>query len=146
MQGIQISNPLLTNDGPIIDAEIFSNDDSFYSVKNFNGYDVYCKVKLLIDTGSNISGLDTKFVKQLKLRKQKGKNQVNGVGGMYSANLFRAILFIPIFKDRALPINIIEGNYTNMAYDGVIGRDVLEFCSFVYDGWSNTFKLIAIDV
>jgi hypothetical protein len=146
MQGIQISNPLLTNDGPIVDAEIFSNDESFYSVKNFNGYDVYCKVKLLIDTGSNISGLDSRFIKQLKLKKQKGINKATGVGGLHNVNVYKAILFMPIFKDRALPIHIIEGNYETSAYDGVIGRDVLQYCSFVYDGWSNTFKLLSVDI
>ncbi len=146
MKGLQFTLPTLLDDGPIIEAEIHTNDKTFISIKNNNGNDTYCSVKLLIDTGSNISGLDTSFIQRLKLKRYKGNAQVDGVGGMHDVKLYRCILYLPIFGERAMPIDVVEGNYNNSPYDGVIGRDVLKYCSFTYDGWSNTFKLIAIDV
>lgn len=146
MHGIQITIPTLQDSGPIIEAEIYRDDASFLSIKNLQSAEIFCKAKLLIDTGSNISGLDIKIIKQLKLKQYKDDATVDGVGGLHELKFYKAILYLPIFQQQALPIDIVEGNYSNSPYDGIIGRDVLRFCSFVYDGWSNTFKLVAVDV
>ncbi|HAK10994.1 MAG TPA: hypothetical protein DIW54_05235 [Chitinophagaceae bacterium] len=146
MHGLQLTIPTLQDHGPIVEAEVHTDEDSFLSTKNFNAINTYCKVRLLIDTGSNVSGLDQHFIRQLKLSPYKDDATVDGVGGLHALKIYRTILYIPIFQDKALPIDVVEGNYANSPYDGIIGRDVLRFCSFVYDGWSNTFKLVAVDV
>ena len=132
--------------GPIIEAEIHTDEATFLHVKNFNGYHNYIITRLLIDTGSNISGLDKTIIQRLKLNQYHDDATVDGAGGRYELKLYRGILYLPIFRDKALPIDLVEGDYSNAPYNGIIGRDVLRFCSFVYDGWSHTFKLMAVDV
>jgi hypothetical protein len=146
MYGFQQTIPSLEYHGPIIEAEVHTNELSFLSIKNHQGYDVYSKVKLLIDTGSNISGLDRQYISRLQLSAYADTATVDGMGGLYELRRYRCILYLPIFRDKALPIDVVEGDYSHSPYHGVIGRDVLRFCSFTYDGWSNTFKLMAIDI
>jgi hypothetical protein len=106
MQGLQLTIPSLQDHGPVVEAEIHTDEETFLSVKNHNGYKKFSTVKLLIDTGSNISGIDKNIINRLQLNR---------------------------YKDDAM-------------VDGVIGRDVLKYCSFAYDGWSHTFKLVAVDL
>lgn len=146
MQGLQLTIPTLQDHGAIVEAEIHTSEDTFLAIKNHNGYDKYNSVKLLIDTGSNVSGIDAKIIERLKLKQYKDNATVDGVGGRLDFRFYRCILYLPIFKEKALPIDVIEGDYTHSPYDGVIGRDVLKYCSFVYDGWSDTFKLMAVDL
>lgn len=146
MHGIQLTIPTLQDFGPIIDAEIHSNEQAFLNLKNLHTDIAYSSVKLLIDTGSNISGLDKRIIENLQLRQYMEGASVDGVGGIHQLKLFRGILYLPIFQERALPFDVVEGDYSNSPYDGIIGRDVLKYCSFVYDGWSNTFKLVAVDI
>ncbi|MBW0176533.1 aspartyl protease family protein [Sediminibacterium sp.] len=146
MQGLQFTIPTLQDHGPIIEAEIHTDEDTFLHVKNLKGFHTYITTRLLIDTGSNISGLDKTIIQRLKLNQYRDDATVDGAGGRYELKLFRGILYLPIFREKALPIDLVEGDYSNAPYDGIIGRDVLRYCSFVYDGWSHTFKLMAVDV
>jgi predicted aspartyl protease len=101
------------------------------------------KVKMLVDTGSNISGLDRKLIDMLQLPSYEDKASVDGAGGIASLSLFRCVVYMNIFKSKALPIDIVEGNFENAPYHGILGRDVLQFCTFHFDGPSNCFRLAA---
>jgi hypothetical protein len=48
-----------------------------------------------------------------------------------------------IFGMKALPIDIVEGDFEQSDYDGVLGRDVLRHCRMEFDGPSNAFRLSA---
>jgi hypothetical protein len=100
---------------------------------------------MLLDTGSNISGLDRRLIEMLQLPHYSGKAFVDGAGGLTTLNMYRCVLYLEIFNQKALPLDILEGRFENSPYDGVIGRDVLRFCSMHYDGPSNSFRLSAPD-
>ncbi len=142
---IQNNNNMFVETGPIISGEIFSDEGSFLQFKNNQGFSPFAKVKLLIDTGSNISGIDSKIIKGLSLNRYEDHSEVNGVGGIHTLSRFRCILFLNIFGMKGLPLDILEGDYSVSPYDGIIGRDVLQFCSFEYHGPSNSFRLNAMN-
>lgn len=131
--------------GPIARGEIYPDELSFLANKNRYDFTPFARVKLLIDTGANISGIDKNIIRGLNLDRYEGSSEVNGVGGIHSLNKFRCVLFLNIFGLKGLPLDVIEGDYSASPYDGIIGRDVLQFCSFRYNGPSNTFELIADD-
>jgi predicted aspartyl protease len=135
----------LNDNGPIVQADVFTNEESFLKLKNFNKYERYVKAPLLIDTGSSISGLDKKIIEQLQLPQYRETVTVDGAGGMVELNLFKCILYLPIFEKKGLPIDIIEGDYSQSPYSGIIGRDVLQFCTFEYNGPEAKYVLKAID-
>jgi hypothetical protein len=52
----------LLEHGPVVEAEIFPDEAAFLKNKNFGTRENFVKVRLLIDTGSNISGLDIQHI------------------------------------------------------------------------------------
>jgi hypothetical protein len=127
-----------------VEAEIFSSEESFLKLKNYGIPESHAKVKLLVDTGSNISGLDHKIIKLLNLSSYKDSEEwVRGHTGNWQVLRYNCILYLPIFKKKALLFEVLGGNYQGSLYDGVIGRDVLRFCEFKYDGIKNSFSLVA---
>lgn len=131
--------------GPVFEGEVYANERSFLSNKNQQHTELYSPVKLLIDTGSNISGLDYRVIDRLNLLKYESPAEVDGVGGIHSVGLYRCVLFLSIFGMKGLPLDVVAGDYKNSSYNGVIGRDVLQYCRFTFDGPGNSFALEAID-
>ncbi|HMP94047.1 MAG TPA: aspartyl protease family protein [Phnomibacter sp.] len=131
--------------GPLLEAEVYQNEFSFLAVKNNLANSPFAKVKLMVDTGSNISGLDRSIIQRLQLSQYTDRALVDGVGGMHSTGRYKCILFLPIFGSKGLPLDVLEGHFTQGNYHGVIGRDVLQYCRFVYNGPQNQFELTAID-
>ncbi len=145
-------NPMSTNPvsnlldhGPLLEGEIFADEAVFLSVKNELAALPVANVRLLVDTGSNISGLDSRIIDKLGLKPYDSKAEVNGVGGLHLIQRFRCILFTNIFGQKGLPIDVVEGDFSHSAYHGVIGRDVLQFCKLVYNGPKNSFNIVAQD-
>jgi predicted aspartyl protease len=144
MENLVIITPTLFDKGALIDAEIYQSERSFLKEKNREPGRV-TRVKMLIDTGANISGLDRGLIDMLQLPHYSEKSFVDGAGGLASLNRYRCVLYLDIFKQKALPLDILEGRFENSPYDGIIGRDVLRFCNMHYDGPSNCFRLSAPD-
>jgi hypothetical protein len=134
----------LLEEGPIIHAEIFPNEIAFLNEKNFNSGENFMSVRLLIDTGSNISGLDRKHIEKLNLKPYTDTEEwVNSNGGSWKVVRYGCVLYLPVFRKKALNIDILEGAYTGSGIDGVIGRDILRYCNFRYNGLTNQFRLEA---
>lgn len=131
--------------GPLYEGEIHTDESSFLAVKNRKSPSAFAPVKLLVDTGSNISGIDHSIVDRLSLPRYKSPAKVDGVGGIHSVGLYRCILFLRIFGMKGLPLDVVAGDYRHSPYDGIIGRDVLQFCKFTFDGPGNKFVLEAIN-
>ena len=144
MENLVIITPTLFDKGALIEAEIYQSERSFLKEKNRMPGQV-TRVKMLIDTGANISGLDRGLIDMLQLPHYSEKSFVDGAGGLASLNRYRCVLYLDIFKQKALPLDILEGRFENSPYDGIIGRDVLRFCNMHYDGPSNCFRLSAPD-
>ena len=144
MENLVIITPTLFDKGALIDAEIYQSERSFLKEKNREPGRI-TRVKMLVDTGANISGLDRGLIDMLQLPHYSEKSFVDGAGGLASLNRYRCVLYLDIFKQKALPLDILEGRFENSPYDGIIGRDVLRFCNMHYDGPSNCFRLSAPD-
>ena len=134
----------LLENGPVIEAEIFPDVDAFLKLKNFGTPESFAPVKLLVDTGSNISGLDYSIIAALQLPSYSDSEEwVHGQGGSWQVERYGCVLYLPIFRKKALTIEVLGGNYKESSIDGVIGRDVLRFCELRYDGVKNAFSLAA---
>lgn len=143
MQNLVIVSPSLLAKGPLVDAEIYPNETSFLRHKNKEARQQVISVKLLIDTGSNISGLNRELIDQLQLPMYGEKAEIDGTGGLISLNRYRCVLYMRVFGSKALPLDIVEGRFDEVPYDGVLGRDVLQYCNLQFDGPNNVFRLSA---
>ncbi|HMO33417.1 MAG TPA: hypothetical protein PKE63_12670 [Lacibacter sp.] len=141
-EALQLQN--LLEQGPVVEAEIFPNVDSFLKLKNFGTPETFARVRLLVDTGSNISGLDINLIRTLQLPAYNDTEEwVRGQGGSWQVVRYGCVLYLPIFKKKALTIDVLEGHYEGSPFNGILGRDVLKFCDFRYDGQKNSFTLAA---
>lgn len=139
-----LQNIDLLEEGPIVEAEVFRDEAAFLKLKNFGTPEKFAKVRLLIDTGSNISGLDKSFIDQLNLAPYSDAEEwVYNNTGSRKVVRYGCVLYLPVFKRKALTIDILEGNYAAFQIDGVLGRDILRYCNFKYNGISNQFQLEA---
>jgi hypothetical protein len=134
----------LLEHGPVVEAEIFANEEAFLKNKNFGTAERFIKVRLLIDTGSNISGLDNSHIQSLNLHPYNDTEEwVRGSAGQWKVSRYGCVLYLPVFKKKALNIEVLEGSYRESNIDGVLGRDILRYCHFKYNGISNEFRLVA---
>jgi hypothetical protein len=143
MQNLVIVSPSLFVRGPLVDAEIFPSEKSFLQHKNDQAVNKGMRISMLVDTGSNISGLHRALIEQLQLPAYQGKTMIDGAGGLFSLDRFRCVLYMGIFGQKALPLDIVEGDFEHAEYDGVLGRDVLQYCKLEFDGPSNAFRISA---
>lgn len=143
MQKLIIVSPSLYARGPLVDVEIFASERNFLKHKNGETAMPGLKTRMLVDTGSNISGLHRSLIENLQLPMYRDKVTIDGAGGMISLDRFRCVIYMGIFGQKALPIDIVEGNFEQSDYDGVLGRDVLRYCKMEFDGPSNAFRLSA---
>jgi hypothetical protein len=143
MQKLVIVTPALYHEGALVKAEIYPSERTFFKIKNGELQAQANSFSMLLDTGSNISALDRQLIDMLQLPSYNEKAYVDGAGGLTSLHRYRCVLYLDIFGHKALPLDILEGRFENSPYDGVIGRDVLQFCQMNYDGPANSFKLSA---
>ncbi|WP_298300658.1 retropepsin-like aspartic protease [Hydrotalea sp.] len=145
MQQQQFIIEELNENGPIVLAEIHTNVQTFLYNKNNPQTALYKKARLLIDTGASISGLDKNLIQLLQLPEYTALAQVEGAGGLVQLKKYRCVLYLPIFLQKGLPLDIVEGNFLQTPYEGILGRDVLQFCHFEYNGQSKKYILKAIN-
>jgi hypothetical protein len=137
----------LVETGPVTQAEIFASEEAFLKSKNFGTPESFAPVRLLIDTGSNISGLDQSVIRILQLTSlNNGEEWVRSHVQNWQVQRYNCVLYLPIFNTQALRVEVLGGHFKESGYDGVLGRDVLRFCEFKYDGINNSFSLTARDL
>jgi hypothetical protein len=143
MEHLVIITPDLNIEGALVHAEIYPSERTFLNSKNGQMQLSARSYKMLLDTGSNISALDRTMIEMLQLPLYTEKAFVDGAGGLATLHRYRCVLYLEIFGRKALPLDILEGRFENSPYDGVIGRDVLQYCNMSYDGPANSFRLSA---
>lgn len=135
------SNKSLLDTGAVIVANIFATENDADRFNRNEATAHAASVKLLIDTGSNISGLDKKIIRILQLVPYPSSELVDGVGGLQVVTRYQSYLQLPSFVNKLMMIDLLEGDFNYSPYDGVIGRDVLQYFHFEYDGLNNQFRL-----
>lgn len=101
----------------------------------------------LIDTGASCTCVDDTFIAQLGL-------QPTGVvpiqtpstgAGLHHCDQFDISMFIPAATNTAghliSALPAIATHLKNQGIDGLIGRDVLDNCTFIYNGTAKFFTL-----
>jgi len=145
MKNMVILTPNLHDHGALVDVEIYRDEKNFLRFKNEGLDQGMVKVKMLIDTGSNISGLDRDIIRELQLPHYAEKAYVDGAGGLTALNRHRCVIYMDIFSSKALPLDILDGTFDESPYQGILGRDVLRHCKMQYDGPANCFRISAPD-
>jgi hypothetical protein len=134
----------ILSNGPVVEARIYPDERTFRDfAQHPQGQPRVEKVRMLVDTGANISAIHFDIIQRLQLPSYAERVLVEAAGGRTSLSRYRCVLHLPVFGRKGLPLDILEGRFDDSPYQGVIGRDVLRFCKLIYDGLSNQFRLTA---
>jgi len=134
----------ILDQGPVVEANIFPDERTFLDLAGRrSALPRLPKLRMLVDTGANISALHVDIIQRLQLPLYSERTTVEGAGGAATLNRYRCVLHLPAFGRKGLPIDILEGSFDDSPYEGVIGRDVLRYCKLTYDGLGNSFRLTA---
>lgn len=131
----------LLHSGAVIVATIYATEKSSSAQQHKKA--ITATANLLIDTGANISGLDKKIIHHTGLIAYPASELVDGVGGLQVVSRYKAYLQIPSVNSNLMSVDLLEGDFSYSPYDGIIGRDVLQYFHFEYDGINNCFQLSA---
>ena len=101
----------------------------------------------LIDTGASCTVVDPELVKGLGLQPtgRVGISTPSTAGGIHHCDQFDVSIFIPGGPSAgghlipALPV--VATHLRSQGIDGLIGRDVLKDCTFIYNGTAEMFSI-----
>jgi len=106
------------------------------------------QAKALLDTGAEITCLDTQLVQALGLP-LGGLTLANlpAHGGLTGGALYQAALTIVHPSGNAVDnlitndLSVLGLSLSALGYEAILGRDILAKCRFLYDGLGNRFEL-----
>jgi hypothetical protein len=102
--------------------------------------------RLLIDTGASCTCVDKWVIQSLALT-PSGSTEVHtpstGAGNPHSCNQYDVSLIIPHSELSRIfhAIPVIESEFSHQGIDGLLGRDVLNRCLFIYNGELGVYTL-----
>lgn len=132
-------------DGLIIELQVFKSSNDFKEYYNNKNKEIkYETITALIDTGADRTAISKEFIEKIQLE-ENGIVKSIGFGNIVTeSKKYKSIFYNRIFKHRALSIEVVENDFTEQHYNAILGRDFLVNFTLIYDGWSNTFRLINV--
>jgi hypothetical protein len=104
-------------------------------------------MRLLIDTGASMVGLDRNAIRPLGLA-PTGVAAVHtpstAAAAPHSTNQYDVSLIVPPHVGPPLvlgAIPVLEGDFGHQRIDGLLGRDVLSLCTLIYNAPAGGFTL-----
>lgn len=102
--------------------------------------------RLLIDTGASCTCVDSWIIQHLSLTPSGVANihtPSTSAGNTHTCNQYDASLIIqhPAISRIFNPVPIIESQFSHQGIDGLLGRDILKSCLFIYNGELGLYTL-----
>lgn len=102
--------------------------------------------RLLIDTGASCTCLDEEVIKSLNLT-PSGTTSIHTPstteGNSHQCNQYDVSLIIPhnALSRQFHAVPVVESKFSHQGIDGLLGRDVLNQCVFIYNGELGIYTL-----
>jgi predicted aspartyl protease len=132
--------PYLRENGPVFEIILKPSDPTIEELKLEKKDIPFIKVLGLIDTGASTTAVSQRVVKKLKLvARGKAKvytsSQIPELRNEYDISLeFDVDAYIRLLR-------VLEANLQDHSIDCLIGRDLLQYGSFIYNGFEKKITL-----
>jgi hypothetical protein len=136
----------IARDGPIVDIRFATSEVQRSRLLN-RGMAVPDPVTIpgLLDTGAAATSLDTRIIGRLHLLLQRKVNLVTNTTDPEGEprSQYRALATLGEGTEAPLekPLLVIEADFSRRGFLALIGRDLLQWCVFTYDGPGGRFTL-----
>ncbi len=128
--------------GPIIEVVLVPPPPVFANLKSEGKKPPSKKVIALIDTGASGSCINGPISEELGLivRDIVPVQTPSGISqqGVYDVGF---LLLLPGVMTNPILIQALGSDLKNQPYQALIGRDILKFCTLIYNGWDNSYQL-----
>ena len=131
----------LQREAPIIEVTIFPPAPIVNQYNDRKELIPHHRAIGLIDTGASISCIDVKIAEQMGLiaRDFIPVLTPSGVSNHFTYDI--TIVFPPELESKVFFVEVTGADLSQQPFDILIGRDVLEQCTLIYNGWDNSFQL-----
>lgn len=130
----------ITIQGPVIEIVVLPSKPVMDANRKQGKPSPSVKLVALIDTGASTTCIDKSIASQLSLIPRDIK-KVQTAGGEDEQNLYDVSIVLPLAQQTALNIQVLEAKLEKQPYRALIGRDILSHCTFVYNGWNNSYTI-----
>lgn len=128
--------------GPIIQCEVGLPAPLAVALTNANiAVPARIPGRLLVDTGASSTCISSAVLEQLGL-KPVGKQTMSGATGRKEQGLYLCSVAFPGSRVPTIPIRRVAGvDLDAQPYIGLLGRDILATCVFLYNGTTGAWSL-----
>ena len=128
-------------EGPTIDITIFPPAPVIQDYRNRNLQIPFKNGVGLIDSGASNSCIDISIATELGLVSRDFVSVLtpSGTSNHYTYDVL--IMLPQQLELKSFFVEVTGADLTLQPYDVLIGRDVLAACTFIYNGWDNSFQL-----
>ena len=131
----------LRNEGPTIEVIIFPPAPIINAATAAGQIIPQVKGIGLIDTGASMSAIDANIATNLQLisRDYVPVLTPSGISNHYTYDI--AVMLPAQLGLKMFFIEVTGADLSLQPYDFLIGRDILEQCTLIFNGWDNSFQL-----
>jgi len=128
--------------GPIIEVILVPPPPVIAQLKSEGKKPPSKKVIALIDTGASGSCINEPISKELGLI-VRDIVPVQTPSGTTQQGVFDVgfLLILPRIMTQPILIQALGSDLKNQPYQALIGRDILSYCTLIYNGWDNSYQL-----
>jgi hypothetical protein len=134
------TSPNIEKNGAIISVDIFP---PFAVIKDLQDKKENIPTKKLIgliDTGASCSGFNAPIAQELNLI-VRDQQPVLTPSGESTHFLYDVVVVLGDFFTRGIPIQAYGVDLSRQPFDFLIGRDILKYCTLIFNGWNNSYDL-----
>lgn len=135
----RISDLIVT--GPVIDITLYPAADVVANLDLNKQLMPFKSCVGLIDTGASISAIDLPLVKELNLI---SRDYIPVLTPSGISQHFTYDVGVQLPKElgwKTFFIEVTGSDLEKQPFDVLIGRDVLQYCTLIFNGWDNSFQL-----
>lgn len=132
--------PDLQHIGSVIEIVIVPPQPVWVSLKEQAKPIPQKKVLALIDTGSTNSSITSAVAIELGLIVRDIIKVATPVG-ITKQPVYDVGIQLPNLTKNIFSVVVCEANLENQPYQALLGRDVLQECTLIYNGWDNSYQL-----
>ena len=132
--------PYLLQNGPTCPIIIKPSDVTIEKLKLEKLQTPFIKIQALIDTGASTTAISHRVVNRLGLQSRGTTTVYTSNRHFEKRNEYDIALEFDVDSYISV-LRVLEANLENLSIDCLIGRDVLQYGKFIYDGPKNQITL-----
>ncbi|MBL7129218.1 MAG: retroviral-like aspartic protease [Ignavibacteria bacterium] len=139
MSVLSYKSPDLESGGATVEIKIFPPPSVIQLYNDKKEKVPTKKVIGLIDTGASKTAIDKNIASELNLI-ARDKQKVLTPSGDSEHYLYDIVIVLENIK-YLIPLQVFGAVLDKQPYDVLLGRDILRYCTLIYNGWNNSYDL-----